>query len=178
MQIKSLFVLASLAVSCLAGTSFAQVQDDILNDMASAVMGFGTAVNRVSPLFGTRSQVKALHYSASALNDVIAKTTDDIDAIASQFSDDDARQLFDALQSLQPSFFKSLIGIATRKLAIGLIPDVSALIKEDIKTMKQRCVDFMDAFISHAPPSVLDEAQAMKASVITLFSSLLLLETI
>ncbi|KAG6865422.1 hypothetical protein C0993_008041, partial [Termitomyces sp. T159_Od127] len=149
--IKSLFVLASLAISCLADTSFAQVQDDILNDMASAVMGLGSAVNRVSPLFGTRSQVKAVHYSSSALNGVIANTTSDINGIASQFSDDEARQLFYTLQDLKTTFFQSLIGIATRKLAIELIPDVSALIKEDIETMKQRCVDFMDAFISHAP---------------------------
>ncbi|KAG6882702.1 hypothetical protein C0992_010915 [Termitomyces sp. T32_za158] len=142
--------------------------------MASAVTDFNAAVNAFPIFFrGTPRQALAIHSSANHLNKVIANTTTDINGIPSKFSDSQAQDLFGYLHHLEPSFLESLSGIATRKPALDLVRDARPLIKQDLATMKERCDDFMDAFISHAPSSVLVQARAMKTGVDSMFKTLL-----
>ncbi|KAG6894028.1 hypothetical protein C0993_012493, partial [Termitomyces sp. T159_Od127] len=56
MQIKSLFVLASLAVASLAEVPFTQVHADIHEKMASAVTDFDKDVHSFPFLGGKRRQ--------------------------------------------------------------------------------------------------------------------------
>ncbi|KAG6860688.1 hypothetical protein C0995_008601 [Termitomyces sp. Mi166 len=172
MQFKSLFILASLAVSVLAQTTVATVQDDINNKMGPAVNSFSAAVHGFSIFGGTVEQAMTIHTSAKILNNVIVNTTNDINSLSSQFSLADSQQIFGNLQALEPSFLQSVTGLIARKLAFEFLPleDFPVLIEQDLEKMKTSADNFLDALTTHVPTSVQTPAGVMKSTVDSVFS--------
>ncbi|KAH0579415.1 hypothetical protein H2248_002276 [Termitomyces sp. 'cryptogamus'] len=175
MNFKSLFVLTSLSVCSFAETSIAQVQKDISNQMASAVINFSTTVHAFPIWGGTAGQAMSIHYSAIVLNNVIANTTNDMNNIISDLSDADCLDILGHLQALEPSFLHSIEGLAIRKPAFEVLPlgNIPALLKLDLATMKTSADSFMDGFIRLASPNVLPAARAMKVVVDSTFTTVL-----
>ncbi|KAG6867084.1 hypothetical protein C0993_006976 [Termitomyces sp. T159_Od127] len=167
MQLKNLFVLASLAIAAYAQVSAAQVEDDINNKITPALAALLNSIDAFPTSGGDLTSAMLIHTNVLHLETALGETIIAVHGFACPVGDADAQAILADLQGLLPNIQQSLTDIVARKAAFQALPlgGVPALVQEDLSTLSQDTDTLASAFIACAPADVIPDAQQLQSEI-------------
>ncbi|KAG6879062.1 hypothetical protein C0992_005409 [Termitomyces sp. T32_za158] len=157
MQLKNLFILATLAISSYAQTSVAQIEDDINNNIAPALTALLNSIDAFPVSGGDLISALLIHTNALNVDTTVVGTTNDVNGAACPVGESDGQAILADLQALLPTIQQSLTDLVARKAAFQALPlgGVPALVQQDLSTLSQDTNTLAAAFIACAPVRLL-----------------------
>ncbi|KAG6875817.1 hypothetical protein C0993_007273 [Termitomyces sp. T159_Od127] len=172
MQLKNLFVLASLAIAAYAQTSFAQIEDDINNKIAPALAALLNSIDAFPTSGGNLTSALLIHTNALNLETVLGETVGDDHDAACPIGDADAQAILADLQGLLPNIQQSLTDIVARKAAFQALPLGCGplLVEKALIDLSQGTDILLSSFITCAPADIIPDAQQLRSEIDAAFA--------